>query len=147
MKSLPIAIAALLCFYSDTIARPQLHTESIGWINPSDIECEATSDHICVGKEFACGYCATFAFTFTDPVSGSENYQVHGGTLQVILDDRGNDLFYHSEKSKGRVEVAIVIPSDWDDRRGHEAELRPDKPCRLKTSGNVPPIVSLSCGW
>jgi hypothetical protein len=78
-------------------------------------------------------------------VSGREKYQVRGGTKLVILDDRGNDLFYHSDESKGRVEVAIVIPADWDQRPGHKSELRSDKPCHLKKSSNFPPIVSLSC--
>jgi hypothetical protein len=85
------------------------------------------------------------AVTFTDAVSGRKKYQVQGGTILDILDDRGNDLFYHKDKSKGRVEVAIIIPADWDERPGHEGELRPDKPCSLKTSGDNPPIVSLSC--
>jgi hypothetical protein len=56
-------------------------------------------------------------------VSGREKYQVRGGTKLVILDDRGNDLFYHSDESKGRVEVAIVIPADWDQRPGHKSEF------------------------
>ena len=140
MKKSFLAIAALLCLITVTSARPQLYTQSIGWINPSDIECEATSDHMCVVKEFK-----DFAVTFTDAVSDKKRYRVHGGTELVILDDRGNDLFYHSDESKVRVEVAIVIPADWDQRPGHEGRLRPDKPCHLNKIGNYPSIVSLSC--
>jgi hypothetical protein len=42
----------LLAGISVAFARPQLHTESIGWVEKSDIYCEQTSDHICVVKKF-----------------------------------------------------------------------------------------------
>jgi hypothetical protein len=50
-------------------------------------------------------------WTFTDAVLDRKRYRVHLGTKLIILDDRGNDLFYHADESKGRVEVAIVIPA------------------------------------
>jgi hypothetical protein len=124
----------------------------------SDITCEPTSDHTCVVK-------ALLAFTYTDPATTiqlNENgvdadqlakYQVRGQTELIVLDDRGNDLFYHPEEAKGRVEVAIVIPADWDKRPGHEGKLRPDKPCHLQTTSGAidgsmsskTPFVSLVC--
>jgi uncharacterized protein YecT (DUF1311 family) len=50
-----------------------------------------------------------------------------------------------STSTNKRVEVAIVIPADWDERPGHTGDLRPNQPCDLTTNGNFPPIVSLSC--
>lgn len=44
-------------------ARPQLHTQSIGWIDVSDITCEPTSDHTCVVKQPAP------AFTYPNPAT------------------------------------------------------------------------------
>ena len=126
-------------------ARPQLATTSIGWIAPADISCEPTSDHTCVVKEDACSDCSDLAFTFTDPISGRKQYQVRGGTKLVILNDQGQDLFYKADKATKRVEVAIVIPADWDQRPGHDGQLRPDKSCHMNKRGNFLPIVSLSC--
>jgi hypothetical protein len=145
-------------------ARPQLTTPSIGWIDVSDITCKPTSDHTCVVKDSPCyegdyrpdqklRSCMPLMFTYADPTRDHKKYQVDLGTELIILNDRGNDLFYHPEEAKGRVEVAIVIPSDWDQRPGHEGQLRPDKQCRLKTTSGAidgslsseTPFVSLSC--
>jgi hypothetical protein len=159
MRKCLLATVAVLALVGTASARPQLTTPSIGWIDVSDITCEPTSDHICVVKNPAP------AFTYTDPATTirlNENdvdadqrrkYQVISGTELIILNDQGNDLFYHPEEAKGRVEVAIVIPSDWDERPGHEGKLRPDKNCHLKTTSGAidgsmssdTPFVSLSC--
>jgi hypothetical protein len=128
-------------------ARPQLHTESIGWIGPNDITCEATSDHTCFVRDDL-----DFAYTSTkwqpyeysghpDP-DAKPLYRVKGGTELVILDSRGSDLAYDPGHAKGDVEVAIVIPADW----GKDGELHPIKKCHLKTQGKSVPIVSLACG-
>lgn len=108
-------------------ARPQLHTDSIGWIEKSDIYCEETSDHICVVTK-------SLAYTWAEPATDEEKYTVRAGTELVILDER-ND----------QAEVAIVIPGDWDQRKGYEGELRPYAPCHLKKAGKPPQVVSLSC--
>src|SRR5690349_6508577 len=119
-------------------ARPQLATPSIGWIKPSDLQCEPNSDHICSVKERVC--CGPLSFTFPSPTSTKPKYQVLDGTELVILDDGGNDLFYHKDKAKGRVEVAIVISSEWSD----EGKLHPIQPCQLKEDEESPPLVSLA---
>jgi hypothetical protein len=145
MKKLFLATAAaVLCLPAPALARPQLHTQSIGWINPTDIRCEQTSDHTCVVTD-------DLAFTREGQHSHKQKYRVMAGTMLVIINkgqnneaaDRGeNENVYIYNKP---VEVAIVIPADWDDRPEHKGYLRPDKPCRLMTHGKFPPIVSLSC--
>lgn len=130
-------------------ARPQLATPSIGWIDVSDITCVPTSDHTCVVKDSP----FTYQFTYADPSSDQKKYRVRSGTELDVLDDRGNELFYHADEAKGRAKVAIIIPSDWDQRPGHEGRQRPEKPCHLKTSSGAiegsmssgTPIVSLAC--
>jgi hypothetical protein len=122
-----ITLLVLLAGVSVASARPQLHTESIGWIEKSDIYCEQTSDHICVVK-------TSLAYTWAEPATDEEKYKVRSGTELIILDEQ-ND----------RAEVAIVIPGDWDQREGHEGELRPYAPCHLKKTGKTPQVVSLSC--
>ena len=164
MKKLLLATAIVLGLATSASSRPQLHTQSIGWIDVSDITCDPTSDHTCVVKDSPCyeGHyrpdqklrpCMPLMFTYADPTRDHKKYQVHLGTELIILNDRGNDLFYHPAEAKGRVEVAIVIPSDWDQRPEHESQLRPDKNCRLKTTSGAidgslssdTPFVSLSC--
>jgi hypothetical protein len=102
-KCLLAIVATLVLSITSAHARPQLHTQSIGWINPADLQCEATSDHICAVKADS----TSTALTFASPTSDKSKYRVLDRTELVILDDRGNDLFYHKDKSKGRVEVAI----------------------------------------
>jgi hypothetical protein len=124
-KILLAAVAALALATGPTLARPQLATASIGWIELEYITCEATSDHVCTVNEDLVW--TTAAASMTD----ENKYRVRKGTELVILDDGGNDLFYHADEAKGRVEVAIVIPADWD-RHGN---LQPTKKCHLKKSG------------
>jgi len=129
-------------------ARPQLHTPSIGWISPNDIKCEPTSDHTCVvRKDIGFAYTSTkwqpYEFSGTPDPESKPLYRVNGGTVLVILDSKGSDLFSTTAyDAKGDVEVAIVIPADW----GKDNELHPIRKCGLKKQGKSPPIVSLSCG-
>jgi hypothetical protein len=128
--------AATLLATVPAMARPQLHTASIGWMEPGDLTCEPTSDHTCTVNK-------PMAWTLAEPLTDKNKYRVRGGTELVILNDGGNDLFYHTDDKAdaGNVEVAIVIPADW----GKDHELHPLKSCHLKTSGKFPPIVSLAC--
>jgi hypothetical protein len=149
MKKLLVTTAASLCLTTTAFARPQLFTQSIGWIEPSEIICEETSDHICVVTE------TPYARTFKSPATDEVKYRVRAGTelktLNFIKEDKegievketASHRFYDIHN---RVEVAIIIPADWDTRPGQEGVLRPLKPCHLKTEGKYPAIVSLSCG-
>jgi hypothetical protein len=144
-----LVIATSVCLTATAFARPQLFTPSIGWIEPGAIICEETSDHICVVTETS--YADTFETSATDQVK----YRVRAGTelktLNFIKQDKegievreaAGHMFYDI---RNRVEVAIIIPADWDTRPGHEGALRPLKRCHLKTEGKYPAIVSLSCG-
>jgi hypothetical protein len=125
MRALLLMGAMSLGLMAPAFARPQLSTGSIGWIEKSDIDCPQTSDHICVVRK-------NLASTFED--ADEEKYRVRAGTELNILNERG-----------GRVEVAIIIPLDWDDRPGFKGQLRPLTPCHLKFTGGVPQIVSLVC--
>jgi hypothetical protein len=147
VKTFLLVTVAVLAMVGTASARPQLASPSIGWIDVSDITCEPTSDHTCVVKD-------SLALTYVDQSSAQKTYQVLGGTVLDILNARDDqDLAYHPEETKGRVEVAIIIPSDWDQRPGHESKLRPDKLCHLKTTSGAidgslsskSPFVSLSC--
>ena len=104
------------------LARPQLHTNSIGWIDRSSISCEETSDHICTVKKNA--------YTFFEQNENRKKYAVPAGTELVI----------RSEGSK-RVDVGIVIPADWD----KDGNLRPNRPCQLSRQGPYPQVVKLAC--
>jgi hypothetical protein len=74
------------------------------------------------------------------------------GTKLVVINE-GQDNEAIAAQSDGadiwtynkRVEVAIVIPADWDERPGHTGNLRPNKPCHLRAHGKFPPVVSLDC--
>jgi hypothetical protein len=146
MKRLLIALAALAIAMSPALARPQLYTQSIGWINPSDIDCPITSDHKCVVTKQG------LAYTWETQRGMVHKYRVEAGTELIILDEgQDNEGRYPKDYDKGggysgyvhdkRVEVAIVIPSDWDSKN---EELVPDLPgCHLIKYGNSPQIVML----
>jgi hypothetical protein len=133
MKQLFLVIALLagIAIPTTAFARPQLHTQSIGWIAKDNIDCPQMSDHICVVKP------GLVVSTRVSRFSDEEKYRVREGTLLVILSGEEDDDDW--------AEVAIVIPGDWDQRKGHEGELRPYAPCRLKKTGKTPQIISLSC--
>ena len=144
---LMLGTAIALSMLSPAIARPQLHTASIGWISPKDITCEPTSDHTCfVREDLDFAYTSTkwkpYEYSGTPDPEAKPLYRVKAGTELLILDSRGSDLFYDAGHAKGDVEVAIVIPADW----GKDDELHPIRKCQLKTHGSFPQIVSLSCG-
>jgi hypothetical protein len=142
-KLILASIMLVASLNSAAYARPQLHTQSIGWINPTDISCEQTSDHICVVTK-------GLALTWDGQHGHKQKYQVMGDTELVIINEGrgnkvqsdinadGNDVWTYNY----RVEVAIVVPADWDDH----GRLRPDQPCHLTTQGKNPSIVSLTCG-
>jgi hypothetical protein len=94
---------------------------------------------------------ADLAFTREGQDSPKQKYRIMAGTTLVIINTGQNNEAIDSGEDENvyiynkPVEVAIVIPADWDDRPEHKGYLRPDKPCRLITHGNFPPIVSLSC--
>jgi hypothetical protein len=127
--------AAVLAIPSMANARPQLHTASIGWINPGSVACEANTDHICTVK--------SQSNTFTSQQSGQTKYQVSAGTELVVVNwGRGNDhVTIDAENTYvffKRVEVAIVIPADW----GEDGNLHPTDPCHLSFKNKA---VSLMC--
>jgi hypothetical protein len=64
-----------------------------------------------------------------------------GNNNDSVFDGKGGNYYIYKQP----VEVAIVIPADWDERPGHQGELRPDRPCDLETDRKMPPTVSLSC--
>jgi hypothetical protein len=150
MKKLILAsimlVASLNCA---AYARPQLHTQSIGWIDPTDISCEQTSDHTCSVIK-GCGDCSPLAFTWEGQHGQKQKYRIMTGTELVIINEgQANKVQSDTNADdddvwtyNNRVEVAIVVPADWDDH-GH---LRPDQPCHLTTHGKHPSIVSLTCG-
>jgi hypothetical protein len=129
-------------------ARPQIWTSSIGWIDPSDIECIATSDHTCTVKDFSDR--EPLAYVHANQSGHSYRYRIRAGTeIKVINDGINNEPTFESQNNenhwKKRVEVAIVIPSDW----GKDGEIHPITPCHLITSKvgkAAPPIVELRCG-
>jgi hypothetical protein len=92
MKTLPLTTTALLCLTATAFARPQLHTESIGWINPNDIFCAQTSDHTCVVIN-RCGDCSSpLAFTWEGQLSRKQKYRVAAGTtLDIINEGQDNE--------------------------------------------------------
>jgi hypothetical protein len=142
-----LTTAALLCLTATPFARPQLHTQSIGWINPSDISCEQTSDHTCVVTN-GCGDCDPYAFTWIAQHVDQQKYRVSAGTKLVIINEGKENKPTSRDDDSGswwsydnRIEVAIVIPADW----GANGLLRPKRTCQLITHGKAPPIVSLSC--
>jgi uncharacterized protein YecT (DUF1311 family) len=140
MKEYLFAVAIAGAILSSAIARPQLHTASVGWINPGSIFCEVTSDHICTVKNVPS---VPLANTFTSQHGDQIKYQVPAGTDLVIVNQGDkNEPSVNDEKNEyvfpTRVEVAIVIPADW----GKDGNLHPLKPCNLSYKGN---IVSLAC--
>ena len=140
MKEYLFGVAIAGAMVSSAIARPQLHTASIGWINPGSIFCEVTSDHICTVKNVPG---VPLANTFTSQHSDQIKYQVPAGTDLVIVNQGAkNEPSVNNEKNeyvfRTRVEVAIVIPADW----GQDGNLHPLEPCNLFYKGK---IVSLVC--
>jgi hypothetical protein len=133
MKEYLFAVVIAGAMLSSAIARPQLHTASIGWIDPGTISCEATSDHICTVKNVPN---VPLANTFIGQRGDQIKYQVPAGTDLAILnqgdknepsvDDATNEYVFPK-----RVEVAIVIPADW----GKDGNLHPLKPCQLSRDG------------
>jgi hypothetical protein len=79
MKRLLIALAIALAIAAPAAARPQLYTQSIGWINPSDIDCPITSDHKCVVTKKG------FAFTWEGQRGMVHKYRVETGLLLLFL--------------------------------------------------------------
>jgi hypothetical protein len=65
-----VNVAALSVLSASAFARPQLTTQSIGWIESSEIDCIDNSDHVCEVTE------APFAYTFASPVTDEEKYRV-----------------------------------------------------------------------
>jgi hypothetical protein len=144
MKRLLLA-TAMVCTALTAHARPQLSTPAIGWLDPSDIRCYATSDHMCEVTE-GCGDCSVFAFVWADQHSVRQKYRIAAKTPLVIVsegkdnkstDDDGQGFTYEK-----RVQVAIVMDSDWDGN-GHVVPSSPG--CHLTTEGKFPPIVSVAC--
>jgi hypothetical protein len=146
-KLLLTGITALFLATGTAHARPQMHTPAIGWIDPSDIRCFATSDHICE-VTMGCGDCSAIAFIWVDQHGMRRKYRIVAKTQLVVL-DAGKDNVTMNENDHGdftfvkRVKVAIVIDADWDNNNG---QLVPTVPgCRLTTEGKFPPIVSVEC--
>jgi hypothetical protein len=140
MKHLLVALAIALSIAAPAAARPQLHTQSIGWIDPTDISCEQTSDHTCVVTK-GCGDCAPMAYTWQDQVGDRAKYQVKAGTELVIVNEgHDNDAELDNQANvythRERVEVAIVIPADWDSA----GQLRANQPCHLMLRGKSRPV-------
>jgi hypothetical protein len=139
-----VVCALLVIAVFPASARPQLATPSIGWIEPSDIECPITSDHTCFVKKDA--------YTWTDQTGSIHKYRVKAGTdLDILNEGKHNEgsypKDYDSNPNAGgyvhhrRVEVGIIIPADWDSN----GNLKAFKPCHVKAEGQFPPIVSLAC--
>jgi hypothetical protein len=86
VKKLLVTTAVLMCLTVTVFGRPQLFSQSIEWIEPWEIICEETSDHICVVTE------APFARTFTSSTSDEVKYMVRAGTelktLNFIKEDK-----------------------------------------------------------
>jgi len=136
-----------------THARPQILTNSTGWIDPSDVECPETSDHTCTVKDLSDR--EPLAYVYTNQSGNSFRYRIRAGTeIKVVNDGIHNEPTFDSQSNENhwtkRVEIAIVIPSDW----GKDGEIHPIKPCRLVTFKAektykglpAPPIVELRCG-
>jgi hypothetical protein len=127
---LAVAFALVLGLASAAHARPQIWTQSIGWIDPSDIECISTSDHTCTVKDFSDR--EPLAYIHTSQSGNSYRYRIRAGTeIKVINDGINNEPTFDSRNNESywtkRVEIAIVIPSDW----GKDGEIHPIKPCHL----------------
>jgi hypothetical protein len=144
MKKILAGVAITAALTVPAIARPQLHTQSIGWIDPTDISCEQTSDHTCIVTE-GCGDCSPLAYTWQEQHGERQKYQVRTGTeLVVVNEGKNNEAESDDQRNvwmyRERVEVAIVIPADW-----HDGSLRPDKFCHLAARGKFSQIVSMLC--
>jgi hypothetical protein len=139
LLSLTSAVITGLALTTGATARPQIWTNPIGWIDPSDIECPSTSDHTCTVKNSVTD---SLACVYADQAGSSPRYRIRAGTeIKVInngnnidsrFDSRSNE--YHWEKG---VEIAIVIPSDW----GKDHKIHPIMPCHLVSSTGSRPIV------
>jgi hypothetical protein len=127
IRKLVLAAALFAALVAPAHARPQLHTQPIGWIDADDISCEQTSDHTCVVIEQCDVHeCYKSAPTWEAADSPRLKLRVKVGTELVVLGEANN-----------RAEVAIVIPADWQD----DGTLRPIKPCRLATQDQLAFLV------
>jgi hypothetical protein len=79
-----------------THARPQIWTNSIGWIDPSDIECPETSDHTCTVKDLSDR--EPLAYVYTNQSGNSFRYRIRAGTeIKVVNDGIHNEPTFDSE--------------------------------------------------
>jgi hypothetical protein len=145
-KVLLAGVAALSVLSASAAhARPQLHTPAIGWIDPGDIRCFATSDHICE-VTMGCGDCSAFAFIWADEHSMRRKYRIVAKTPLVVLDEGKGNTTTNEDDQGGftyvkRVKVALVIDADWNN--GHLVPT--NSGCHLATEGKFPPIISVEC--